>query len=352
MTSVSAPATLTKCAFPPGESTWMKRRKTGAAETAGEMGRSLLAIVGPTATGKTELGMLLAEALGGEIVSADSMQLYRGMDIGTAKPTAEQRAGIRHHLVDIIDPVEPFSVADYRERAEAALKDIWSRGRQPILVGGSGLYVRAVLYEMDFGVPPDRELRQQLTAEANTSGLHLLHERLRRMDPAAAARIHPNDQKRIIRALEVAAASAGAASSSRPPREEDQPVDRTRASRYNVRQVGLALARDDLYRRIEARAEAMIAAGLVEEIRGLLARGYDERLVSMKGLGYAQMLPHLRGEITLEEAVRLLKRDTRRFAKRQLTWFRADATIRWVDADQAGGPPGVAETILSEWRSA
>ena len=339
------------------------------------MEQRLLTIVGPTATGKTELGMLLAEALGAEIVSADSMQLYRGMDIGTAKPTAEQRARVRHHLVDIIDPDEPFSVADYRARADAALKDIWSRGRQPILVGGSGLYVRAVLYEMDFGVPPDRELRQQLTAEANTSGLHLLHERLRRMDPAAAARIHPNDQKRIIRALEVAAASAATASSSRPPREDDEPVDRTRGSRYNTAgallpqrspmaagaprklrfratQFGLALARDELYRRIEARAEAMIAAGLVEEIRGLLARGYDERLVSMKGLGYAQMLPHLRGEITLEEAVRLLKRDTRRFAKRQLTWFRADATIRWVDADQAGGPPGVAETILSEWRSA
>lgn len=339
------------------------------------MEQRLLTIVGPTATGKTEVGMLLAEALGGEIVSADSMQLYRGMDIGTAKPAAEQRTRVRHHLVDIIDPDEPFSVADYRARADAALKDIWSRGRQPILVGGSGLYVRAVLYEMDFAVPPDPELRQQLTAEADTRGLQLLYERLRAMDPAAAARIHPNDRKRIIRALEVAAASAATASSSRPPREDDEPVDRTRGSRYNTAgallpqrspmaagaprklrfratQFGLALARDELYRRIEARAEAMIAAGLVEEVRGLLARGYDERLVSMKGLGYAQMLPHLRGEITLEEAVRLLKRDTRRLAKRQLTWFRADPTIRWVAADQAGGPPGVAEAILREWRSA
>jgi tRNA dimethylallyltransferase len=302
----------------------------------------LLTIVGPTATGKTEVGMLLAEALGAEIVSADSMQLYRSMDIGTAKPTVEQRTRVRHHLVDIIDPDLPFSVADYRERADAALKDIWSRGRQPILVGGSGLYVRAVLYEMDFAVPPDPELRQQLTAEANTSGLHLLHERLRRMDPAAAARIHPNDRRRIIRALEVAE-HAG---------EGRQTVDQRRALRYNAVQFGLTLSRPELYRRIEARAEAMIAAGLVEEISGLLARGYDERLVSMKGLGYAQMLPHLRGEITLEEAVRLLKRDTRRFAKRQLTWFRADPTIRWVDVDQAGGPAGVAEAILREWRSA
>jgi len=302
----------------------------------------LLTIVGPTATGKTELGMLLAEALGGEIVSADSMQLYRDMDIGTAKPTADLRTRVRHHLVDIIDPDEPFSVADYRARADAALRDIWSRGRQPILVGGSGLYVRAVLYEMDFAVPPDPELRQQLAAEADTRGLHLLHERLRVIDPAAAARIHPNDRKRIIRALEVAQ-HAG---------EGRQPVDQRRALRYNVRQFGLTARRDELYRRIEARAEAMIAAGLVEEVRGLLARGYDERLISMKGLGYAQMLPQLRGEITLEEAVRLLKRDTRRFAKRQLTWFRADPTIRWVAADQAGGPPGVAEAVLREWRSA
>jgi tRNA dimethylallyltransferase len=304
--------------------------------------RRLLAIVGPSATGKTEVGMLVAEALQGEIVSADSMQVYRGMHIGTAKPSVEQRTRVPHHLIDIIEPDEPFSVADYRGRADAALADIWSRGKQPILVGGSGLYVRAVLDEMDFVVPPDRELRRQLTEEARAKGLSALYARLTETDSQAAARIHPNDQKRIIRALEVA---------QRAGRGE-RPVDRARASRYNAVQFGLTAPRDELYRRIEARVDAMLAAGLVEEVPGLLERGYDERLVSMKGLGYSQMLLYLRGEIALEEAVRRLKRDTRRFAKRQLTWFRADPRIRWIDVDQAGGPSGVTEIVLREWRSA
>jgi tRNA dimethylallyltransferase len=304
--------------------------------------RWLLAIVGPTATGKTEVGMLVAEALQGEIVSADSMQVYRGMHIGTAKPSVEQRARVPHHLIDIMEPDEPFSVADYRGRADAALADIWSRGKQPILVGGSGLYVRAVLEEMDFVVPPDRALRRQLTEEARAKGLPALYARLTETDPQAAARIHPNDQKRIIRALEVAQQTG----------RGERPVDRARASRYNAVQFGLTAARDELYRRIEARVDAMLAAGLVEEVRGLLEQGDDERLVSMKGLGYAQMLLYLRGEIALEEAVRRLKRDTRRFAKRQLTWFRADPRIRWIDVDQAGGPSGVTEIVLREWRSA
>lgn len=286
--------------------------------------------------------MLVAEALQGEIVSADSMQVYRGMHIGTAKPSVEQRTRVPHHLIDIIEPDEPFSVADYRGRADAALADIWSRGKQPILVGGSGLYVRAVLDEMDFVVPPDRELRRQLTEEARAKGLSALYARLTETDSQAAARIHPNDQKRIIRALEVA---------QRAGRGE-RPVDRARASRYNAVQFGLTAPRDELYRRIEARVDAMLAAGLVEEVPGLLERGYDERLVSMKGLGYSQMLLYLRGEIALEEAVRRLKRDTRRFAKRQLTWFRADPRIRWIDVDQAGGPSGVTEIVLREWRSA
>jgi tRNA dimethylallyltransferase len=313
------------------------------------MGERLLGIVGPTATGKTELGMLLAEALGGEIVSADSMQLYRGMDIGTAKPTVEQRARVPHHLLDIIAPDEPFSVVDFRERADAALEDIWQRGRQPILVGGSGLYLRAVIDEMDFSrVPPDRELRRRLREEAATNGLPALHARLSKVDPAAAARIHPNDEKRIIRALEVAHQNG---QTTKTQRHEDS-VDRPRSMRYNTAQFGLTVARQELYRRIEARVDAMLAAGLVEEVRGLLERGYREGLVSMKGLGYAQFAPCLRGEISFEETVRRLKRDTRRFAKRQLTWFRADRRIRWVEVDQAAGAPGVAEIVLEEWRSA
>ena len=303
------------------------------------MERRLLAIVGPTAAGKSEVGMGLAEALDGEIVSADSMQVYRGMDIGTAKPTAEERARVPHHLIDILDPDEAFSVADYQARADAALAAIWQRGRQPILVGGSGLYIRAVLEEMDFSlVPPDPEFRRRLLEEARSKGTRALHEWLGEVDPAAAARIHPNDQKRIIRALEVAESSWGVGSDSGK-------VDRERTPRYNSTQFGLTLEREELYRRIEARADRMIAGGLVEEVRGLLERGLDEDLVSIKGLGYAQIAPHVRGQIPLEEAVSRLKRDTRRFAKRQMTWFRADPRIEWIDVGEAGGAAAVVETI-------
>jgi tRNA dimethylallyltransferase len=310
--------------------------------TSGES--RLLAVVGPTATGKTEVGLLLAEGLDGEIVSADSMQIYRGMDIGTAKPTAEQRARVPHHLIDILDPTEPFSVADYRARADAALAGIRQRARQPILVGGSGLYVCAVIQEMDFSnVPPDPDFRRELEREARGQGSHVLHQRLADVDPAAAARLHPNDTRRIIRALEVAKGRGGAAEGARQ-------VDLKTAERYNTRQFGLTLGREELYRRIDARVDRMIAAGLAEEVRSLLDHGCDESLVSMKGLGYAQLAPHVRGEISFDEAVRRLKRDTRRFAKRQLTWFRADPRIEWIDVEEAGGPGGVAETISRKWR--
>lgn len=308
------------------------------------MDRRLLAIVGPTATGKTEVGMGLAEAFGGEIVSADSMQVYRGMDIGTDKPTIEERARLPHHLIDIVDPDDPFSVADYQARTDAALADIWGRGRQPILVGGSGLYIRAVLEEMDFSrVPPDPDFRRRLLEKAKGKAAGALHQWLAEVDPAAAARIHPNDQRRIIRALEVAESSGGADSGSGK-------VDRQRPPRYNSTQFGLTLEREELYRRIEARVDRMMAGGLVEEVRDLLARGLDEDLVSMKGLGYAQIAPYVRGQISLEEAVSRLKRDTRRFAKRQMTWFRADPRIEWIDVGEAGGAAAVVEAIRGKWQ--
>jgi len=303
----------------------------------------LLAIVGPTATGKSEVALLVAERLDGEIVSADSMQVYRGMDIGTAKPTAEQRARVPHHLIDILEPNESFSVSDHRSRADAALADIWRRGRQPILVGGSGLYVRAVVQEMDFShVPPNPEFRRQLEREAREGGSRVLHERLGELDAAAAARLHPNDTKRIIRALEVVEGGGRPAPSLGS-------VDRVGVARYNTRQFGLSLRREELYRRIDERVDRMVAAGLAEEVRALLTRGCDEKLSSMKGLGYAQFVPYVRGDISLEEAVRRLKRDTRRFAKRQFTWFRADLGIEWIDVEEAGGPAGVAEIVEGKW---
>jgi tRNA dimethylallyltransferase len=335
------------------------------------MSKRLLAIVGPTATGKTEVGLLLAEMLGGEIVSADSMQVYRGMDIGTAKSSGEQRARVRHHLIDIVEPEEPFSVACYQSLAEQALADIWARGRQPILVGGSGLYVRAVVDGLDLPLaPPDPELRRRLVEEAQREGAEALHARLAARDPEAAARIHPHNVKRVIRALEVYARTGEAISewwqeASSYPTRLDQSLEtgynaraleaprprapRGRGGEAAARQFGLVLARAELYARIEARVDRMVSAGLVEEVRGLVARGLDQDLVAMKGLGYAQIGRHLRGEYDFAEAVRRLKGDTKRFAKRQLTWFRADPRIEWVDVSEAGGPAGAARIIEKKW---
>ena len=306
-------------------------------------GYDLLALVGPTATGKTETAILVAEALGGEIVNADSMSFYRGMDIGTAKPTVEERARIPHHLVDILDPDEPFTVAEYKARAEAAIDDVLARHRVPILVGGSGLYVRAVISGVSFTqAPPDPELRQQLTTQAEREGTEALHARLAEVDSEAAARITPRDLKRIIRALEVYLTTGETISSL-------QALDRERPPRYNTCQFGLTLPREELYRRIEARIEQQLAAGLVAEVQGLLDRGYGEGLVPMKGLGYAQVARYLRGACSLGDVVVALKRDTRRFAKRQLTWFRADARVQWVDMMEVGGPVGAAKLIQEKW---
>jgi len=307
------------------------------------MPRRLLAIIGPTGVGKTEVGLLVAAALGGEIVSADSMQCYRGMDIGTAKSTGAQRARVPHHLIDVVEPDEPFSVATYQTLADAALEDIWQRGRQPLLVGGSGLYVRAVVDGLDFPIAPaDADFRRRLLEEAKRVGREALHERLAAVDPEAAARIHPNNVKRVIRALEVHAQTGR-------PISQAWALDREKSSRYNTRQFGLQLARAELYRQIERRIDQMIADGLVAEVKALLARGYGEDLVSMKGLGYAQLAIYLRGRCSLEEAVRRLKRDTRRFAKRQLTWFRADPRIEWVDVAEVGGPAEAADRIREKW---
>lgn len=308
------------------------------------MARDLLAIVGPTAAGKSEVSVLLAQALAGEIVSADSMQVYRRMDIGTAKPSAEERARVTHHLIDIIDPDTPFSVADYRARADAALAAIWEEGRQPLLVGGSGLYVRAVIDKLSFPLaPPNAELRSRLAQQAREEGVRALHARLAAVDPEAASRLHPNDEKRIIRALEVHAQTG-------QPISRLQSLDRRFQPRYNTTQFGLTRPRPELYRRIEERVDRMLAAGLVEEVESLLAGGCRDDLVAMKGLGYAQIAEHLRGACSLEEAVARLKRDTRRFAKRQLTWFRRDPRIVWVDLADLGGPEQVAAWIQCRWR--
>jgi tRNA dimethylallyltransferase len=307
------------------------------------MSERLLAIVGPTATGKTEVGILLAEMLEGEIISADSMQCYRGMDIGTAKPTPEQRSRVPHHLIDIVDPEEVFSVAEYRTQAGTALREVRGRGKQSILVGGSGLYVRAIVEGLGFPLaPPDQELRRRLMEEARELGRESIYQRLASVDPEAAAGIHPNNLKRVIRALEIHARTGRPASAL-------WALDRSHPTRYNTMQFGLVLPRAELYRRIECRIDGMIAAGLVAEVRRLVDRGLTEDSTAMKGLGYAQLAPHVRGECTLEDAVGRLKRDTRRFAKRQLTWFRADPRIEWIEVMESSGPEGTAERIGRRW---
>jgi tRNA dimethylallyltransferase len=288
------------------------------------MEQPLIAILGPTAVGKTALSIKLAEELCGEIVSADSRQVYRGMDIGTAKPTADERRRVPHHLLDVVQPDEPFTLSEYQHRAYAAIADIHARGRVPFLVGGSGLYVRAVLEGLSIPrVAPNLARRTELEREDAAA----LYARLRQIDPVAAERIDPRNKRRVIRAIEVCE-TTGKPISAQQKREEPH---------YRVLRIGLTLPREELYRRINARVDQMIAAGLVDEVRGLLARGYSAEVPAMSGLGYRQIELYLRGSISLDEAVRMLKRDTRRFVHHQYSWFRLDdARICWFDLTTAG----------------
>ncbi|MBI4789928.1 MAG: tRNA (adenosine(37)-N6)-dimethylallyltransferase MiaA [Chloroflexi bacterium] len=287
------------------------------------MDNSLVAIVGPTAVGKTALAIQLAEEFRGEIVSADSRQVYREMDIGTAKPTSTERRRVPHHLLDLVNPGEAFTLAQYQHRAYAIIAEIHARGNVPLLVGGSGLYVRAILEGLDIPrIAPDPARRAELEREPSP----MLYARLQQLDPVAAAKIDPRNKRRIIRALEVSQAAG-------------QPISELqtrRAPNYRTLRLGLTLPRDELYRRINARVDQMMEAGLVAEVRALMAQGYGLETPSMSGLGYRQIAAYVRGEATLEEAVRLLKRDTRRFVHHQYSWFRLDdPRIHWFDVSQA-----------------
>jgi tRNA dimethylallyltransferase len=286
--------------------------------------RPLVAIVGPTAAGKTALALRLAEALPVEVVSADSRQVYRYMDIGTAKPTREERERVPHHLLDVVDPDAAFTLAQYQELAYRAIDDVQRRGRIPLLVGGTGLYVRAVLEGLHIPhVEPDPRLRQQLLAEADSQGFAVLHERLRALDPVAAERIDARNVRRVVRALEVCCRLGQPISS----------LQRASPPPYQVLRIGLHMPRARLYQRIDARIDAMLSAGLVEEVRALVARAYGLDLPSMSGLGYRQIGMYLSGETTLPEAVALIQRHTRRFVRQQANWFREDdPAVAWFDA--------------------
>ena len=299
----------------------------------------LLCILGPTAVGKTAISIAVAEALEAEIVSADSRQIYRYMDIGTAKPTPAEQARVRHHLVDFVEPDERFSVADYQRAADKAIRDIQSRDKQPMLVGGAGLYFRAVVDGLFDGPNADVELRAKLRREAQEYGTDTLHNRLATIDPIAASRIHKNDLKRIIRALEVYEKTGKPISAlqqqwQRADSCADDLSRRHTKLRYPFLAIGLNRARCELYQRINKRADAMLEVGLLEEVKVLLARGYDKNSSAMQSFGYKELIDYLDGKQDWQTAVELLKRNTRRFAKRQLTWFRNDPRIQWINLSE------------------
>lgn len=290
--------------------------------------KPLVVIVGPTAVGKTKLSIELAKVLNGEIVSADSMQIYRYMDIGTAKPTVEERQGIPHHMIDVIDPGQEFSVAEYQRLATQTIDDIHSRGKLPIVVGGTGLYIKSLLYPMNFtDASYDPELRKELQLQAEIMGKEYLHSKLQAVDPKTAARLHPNDVRRVIRALEVYHLTG------KPMSEYDQGLEQM-DYKYNVAIIGLTMDRAKLYQRINQRVDEMMKNGLLDEVKRMLEMGYTRDMISMQGLGYKELMEYLEGRVSLEEAIEVLKRETRRYAKRQLTWFRAQKDMAWVNVDE------------------
>ncbi|MDG0875392.1 tRNA (adenosine(37)-N6)-dimethylallyltransferase MiaA [Paenibacillus thiaminolyticus] len=284
----------------------------------------LLVLVGPTAVGKTNLSLDVAHAYECEIISGDSMQVYRGMDIGTAKLPLEERRGIPHHLLDIHDPDYAFSVAEFQERCRHLIDDITARDRLPFIVGGTGLYVESVCYSFEFSdAGSDEAFRREMNEFALAHGPEALHAKLQAVDPVTANRLHPNDQRRVVRALEIYHLTGETLSSQLAGQQKTSP--------YDLCLIGLTMDRQMLYKRIEDRIDIMIRDGLIEEVRRLLDAGYSRQLISMQGLGYKEIAAYLENEMSLEAAVERLKRDTRRFAKRQLSWFRRMQDIEWVD---------------------
>ncbi len=302
---------------------------------------SLVILTGPTAVGKTALSIRLAKEIGAEIISADSMQVYKMMDIGTAKIMPDQMHGVPHHLVDCLMPDEPFNVVIFQQEAKKAISGIYERGHIPLVVGGTGFYIQALLNDVDFSENDDDPgYRHKLEALAETQdGAGKLYDLLCQTDPEAAKAIHPNNVKRIIRALEYHQQTGERIS-------EHNALQRQKTSAYNSAYFVLNMPRDLLYRRIEERIDQMMDKGLLEEVRRLKEAGYQRSLVSMQGLGYKQLLAYLDHEMTLDAATALIKRDTRRFAKRQLTWFRREADVEWFDKSAFGSEDEILRAML------
>ena len=304
--------------------------------------KPLIILTGPTAVGKTKASIGLAKAVDGEIISADSMQVYRHMDIGSAKIKPEEMEGIPHHLIDVLEPDDEFHVVKFQQLAKKAMREIWERGHIPIVTGGTGFYIQALLYDIDFDENEKEDAcRKELEAYAKEHGAEALHEKLAFADPASAEMIHPNNIKRVIRALEFYEQTGKRIS-------EHNETQRQRESPYAFAYFVLTDDRAHLYERINRRVDQMIEEGLVNEVQALKDKGYTKQLVSMQGLGYKEILDYLDGNCTLEEAIYTIKRDTRHFAKRQLTWFKRERDVIWINKQSFGYD---AEQILDEMLS-
>ena len=292
------------------------------------MKKPLIVLTGPTAVGKTKLSIALAKAVNGEIISADSMQVYRYMDVGSAKITPDEMDGVPHHLVDVLDPTEDFNIVLFQQLAKKSMEEIYSKGRIPILVGGTGFYIQAITRDIDFTQSEqDDSYRKELEGLAAEKGSSFLHDMLASVDPKSAEDIHENNVKRVIRALEFYKQNGTRISEHNEEQKEH-------VSPYNLAYFVLNAPRPLLYERIDARVDEMLKNGLVEEVKNLQRMGCHREMVSMQGLGYKEILSWLGGEYPYEEAIRILKRDTRHFAKRQLTWFRREGEVTWVDKDK------------------
>lgn len=305
------------------------------------MKKPLIILAGPTAVGKTALSISLAKAVNGEIISADSMQVYKGMDIGSAKIRKEEMDGVPHHLIDELEPDEEFHVVLFQTLAKKYMEEIWAKGKVPVLVGGTGFYIQAVLYDIDFTENgEDNQYRLELEQLAKDQGAQYLHDRLREVDPKAAEEIHANNVKRVIRALEYF-------------KETGEPIslhneqERQKESPYNFAYFVLNEDRAKLYDKINRRIDIMMEDGLIEEVKALKEKGYTRDMVSMQGLGYKEILDYLSGSCTLEEAIYILKRDTRHFAKRQITWMKRERDVCWVQKEEfASDPDKMLEYML------
>lgn len=304
------------------------------------MKKNIVVIAGPTASGKTAAGIETAKKLSGEVISADSMQIYRFMDIGSAKPTQQEKQGIPHHMIDIVYPDEEFSVALFRSMAGEKITEIISRGNIPIIVGGTGLYINSLIYPYDFtDSSEDTGYREELSSLAIEKGNEYVHKMLKDIDPESFIRIHPNNIRRVIRALEVYKNTGKTIS-------EYQKQSKEREKEFNTAYIGLTMDRQLLYSRINSRVDKMFEAGLIDEVKALKEMGYTKNMVSMQGIGYKEIFDYLENKYTIEETKDIIKQSSRRYAKRQLTWFRRDENIYWVEVDKYPSINEITEKII------